>query len=232
MRNGVVLVSDCAHLIHVDVKGKTCLKIQDLENPDMNPSIYPKIIPSIMTYTPRFSSFGEAIKEGNESVHQSSSELSFPSTSFARHFCGRIIESREGNIVPTHLHHFRRQASVFANYVNIKVDQDQGRSRQRCSTGAPSCEEKAENKPPSVFMYKETHKRIEGRKYKISHMEEVPDVGKNKLFGRCIKKEKQLPSPVYLFRDDGEGDDVVDNDEYDVERNVQIEREDEDCEDI
>ncbi|GFP95231.1 hypothetical protein PHJA_001667500 [Phtheirospermum japonicum] len=64
--------------------------------------------------------------------------------------------------------------------------------------------EKAENKAPSeAVMYKETHKMIEGRKYKTSH-----DDG------------------------EGEGDDGEGDDEYDVERNVQsIEREDEDCED-
>ncbi|GFQ02749.1 hypothetical protein PHJA_002418800 [Phtheirospermum japonicum] len=63
--------------------------------------------------------------------------------------------------------------------------------------------EKAENKPPSdVVMYKETHKRIEGRKYKTSHMEEVPDLGKNRLLGRCTKKEKQPSKSGVLIPDE------------------------------
>ncbi|GFQ00738.1 hypothetical protein PHJA_002217700 [Phtheirospermum japonicum] len=63
--------------------------------------------------------------------------------------------------------------------------------------------EKAENKPPSdAVMYKETHKRIEGRKYKTSHMEEVPDLGKNRLLGRCTKKEKQPSKSGVLIPDE------------------------------
>ncbi|GFP87877.1 hypothetical protein PHJA_000931400 [Phtheirospermum japonicum] len=63
--------------------------------------------------------------------------------------------------------------------------------------------EKVENKPPSdAVMYKETHKRIEGRKYKTSHMEEVPDLGKNRLLGRCTKKEKQPSKSGVLIPDE------------------------------
>ncbi|GFP83630.1 hypothetical protein PHJA_000506400 [Phtheirospermum japonicum] len=61
----------------------------------------------------------------------------------------------------------------------------------------------SENKPPSeAVMYKETHKRIKGRKYKTPHMEEVPYLGKNRLLGRCTKKEKQPSKSSVLIPDD------------------------------
>ncbi|GFQ06715.1 F-box protein at3g07870 [Phtheirospermum japonicum] len=58
LRNGDVLFGNSTRLIYIDVKGKTCSRIHVLH--------FPKILPSIMTYTPRFIPFKKDIMEGNE----------------------------------------------------------------------------------------------------------------------------------------------------------------------
>ncbi|CAA0832578.1 Unknown protein [Striga hermonthica] len=54
--------------------------------------------------------------------------------------------------------------------------------------------EQVEKKPPSLAtMYMETCKRSDGRKYKTSYVEKLPEVGKHKLMGKPTKNKEQPP---------------------------------------